>query len=176
MKIGVFYYPEQWPKEQWARDFNNMAGFGFEFTHMAEFSWTLLEPEEGKFDFTWLDEAINLAEKAGLKIILCTPSLCPPAWMGEKYPEIYLVGSDGRRREHGIRANASISNLCYQNFVDKIVTAMAEHYGNDSRIWGWQIDNEPLAVPDYSPSARTAFQKWLKERYGTIDKLNERHG
>jgi beta-galactosidase len=173
LKIGAFYYPEQWPKDQWARDFNNMAGFGFEFTHMAEFSWTYLEPMEGSYDFLWLDEAIDLAAKAGLKIILCTPSLCPPAWMGDKYPEIYLVGSNGRRMEHGIRANASISNPRYREFVDKIVTAMGKHYGSDPRIWGWQVDNEPLATPDYSPSARNAFQKWLKERYGTIDKLNK---
>lgn len=172
MKIGVFYYPEQWPREQWERDFNNIASFGFEFTHLAEFSWTLLEPTEGEFDFTWLDEAINLADKAGLKVILCTPTLCPPAWMGNKYPEIYLVGSDGHRREHGVRANASVSNPRYLEFVDKIVTAMAEHYGNDSRIWGWQIDNEPLATPDYSPSARICFQEWLKEKYITIDSLN----
>lgn len=173
MKIGVFYYPEQWPREQWERDFSNMAGFGFEFTHLAEFSWTFLEPGEGEYDFNWLDEAIDLAAKAGLKIILCTPSLAPPAWMGNKYPEIYLVGSNGRRKEHGIRANASLSNPRYREFVDKIVTAMAERYGSDPRIWGWQLDNEPLATPDYSPSARSAFQKWLKERYKTIDKLNE---
>lgn len=172
MKIGVFYYPEQWPHEQWARDLNNIARFGFEFTHFAEFSWTLLEPAEGTYEFAWLDEAIDLAAKAGLKVILCTPSLCPPAWMGDKYPEIYLVGSDGRRREHGIRANASLSNPRYREFADRIAKAMGEHYGRDTRIWGWQLDNEPLATPDYSPSARIAFQKWLKRKYGSIDNLN----
>jgi beta-galactosidase len=172
MKIGVYYYPEQWPREQWSRDFKNIAGYGFEFTHLAEFSWTFLEPKEGVYDFSWLDEAIDLAAKAGLKVILCTPTLCPPAWMGNKYPEIYLVGSDGRRREHGIRANASLSNPEYQKYVDKIVTAMADHYADDHRIWGWQIDNEPLATPDFSPSSKKAFQKWLKEKYGTIDKMN----
>jgi beta-galactosidase len=172
MKIGVYYYPEQWPKDQWKRDFENIARLGFEFTHLAEFSWTFLEPEEGKFDFSWLDEAIDLASGSGLKVIMCTPTLCPPAWMGEKYPEIYLVGSDGLRREHGIRANASLSNLHYQKYVDRIVTVIAEHYRNDARIWGWQIDNEPLATSDYSRSAQVAFQQWLKERYGNIDKMN----
>lgn len=172
MKIGVFYYPEQWPREQWQRDFTNMTRFGFEFTHMAEFAWTFLEPEEGKFDFSWLDEAIAMADKAGLKVIICTPSLTPPAWMYEKHPEIYLVGGDGRRREHGIRANSSLTNPEYRRFVNRVVEELAKHYGNDNRIWGWQLDNEPLATPDYSPSARNAFHDWLKRRYGTIDKLN----
>jgi beta-galactosidase len=173
MSIGVYYYPEHWPRQQWERDLNNIARLGFEFTHFAEFSWALLEPEEGKFEFGWLDEAIDLAAKAGLKVIMCTPSQCPPAWMGEKYPEIYLVGSDGRRHEHGIRADGSLSNPRYQAYVGAIVKAMAEHYGHDPRIWGWQVDNEPQAIPDYSPSARLAFQAWLKGRYGTIEKLNE---
>ena len=172
MKIGVFYYPEQWPENQWERDFNNIAKLGFEFTHLAEFSWTYIEPEEGRFDFRWLDKAVDMAYKAGLKIIMCTPTLCPPAWMGDRYPEIYLVGSDGRRREHGIRANASLSNPVYRDFAEKIVKAFAEHYGSDQRIWGWQVDNEPLAVADYSPSALEAFRIWLKKRYITIDKLN----
>jgi beta-galactosidase len=176
MKIGVYYYPEQWPREQWERDFNNMARYGFEFTHLAEFSWTFLEPEENVFDFKWLDEAIDLANKAGLKVILCTPTLCPPAWMGNKYPEIYLTGSDGRLREHGIRANASLTNPIYKKYVDIIVTKLAEHYANDPRIWGWQCDNEPLAIADFSSSSREAFQKWLQDRYGTIDNMNSAWG
>ncbi len=176
MKIGVYYYPEQWPHDQWERDLNNISRLGFEFTHFAEFSWVLLEPEEGKFDFSWLDEAVDLASRAGLKVIMCTPTLCPPAWMSEKYPEIYLTGADGRRREHGNRANASITNPVYRNYCDKIVAAMAEHYSDDKRIWGWQVDNEPLAVPDYSPSARKSFQEWLLAKYQTIEALNSSWG
>lgn len=176
MKIGVYYYPEQWPREQWIRDFENISSLGFEFIHMAEFSWTFLEPRDGVYDFEWLDDAINLADKAGLKVILCTPTLCPPAWMGNKYPEIYLIGSDGRSREHGIRANASLTNPLYLKYTDKIVEALAEHYADDLRIWGWQIDNEPLATPDFSSSSKLAFQKWLQQRYGTIDKMNSAWG
>jgi len=173
MEIGAFYYPEQWPEEQWERDLNNMAGLGFDFTHFAEFSWAFLEPVEGRYDFAWLDKAVDLAAKAGLKVIMCTPSLAPPAWMGEKYPEIYLTGPDGRRKEHGIRANASITDSVYRYFVQRITHELGKRYGDDPRICGWQLDNEPLAVPDYSPSARRAFQHWLKNRYGTIDSLNK---
>lgn len=173
MRIGVFYYPEQWPKAQWERDFKNMARHGFEFTHLAEFAWTFLEPEEGHFDFAWLDEAITLAAQAGLKVILCTPSLTPPAWMSAKYPDIYLMGGEGQRRQHGIRANASLTHPKYRQYVRRIVQKLGERYGQDQRIWGWQLDNEPLATPDYSEAARQAFQAWLKDRYSTIDSLNQ---
>jgi beta-galactosidase len=172
MSFGVYYYPEQWPKQQWKRDLNNIRKLGFEFTHFGEFAWTFLEPEEREYDFKWLDDALSLAQKAGLKVILCTPTPCPPAWMGEKYPEIYLVDESGRRREHGNRANQSVTDKKYLAFVKKIVTELGKRYGNNKNIIGWQIDNEPGATPDYSPSARKAFQHWLKKRYGSIDSLN----
>ena len=176
MKIGVYYYPEQWPESQWDRDFHNMAALGFEFTHFAEFAWGFLEPADGKFEFAWLDRAVDLAAKAGLKVILCTPTPCPPAWMGEKYPEIYLVGGDGRRREHGTRANGSLANDVFVRYTKRIVEELGRRYGKDPRVWGWQLDNEPSAPPDYSPAARAKLQAWLKKKYGTIDALNAAWG
>jgi beta-galactosidase len=176
MKIGVYYYPEHWPEAQWDRDFRKMAELGFEFTHFAEFAWGFLEPAAGKFEFAWLDRAIELAARHGLKVILCTPTPCPPAWMGEKYPEIYLVGGEGRRREHGTRANGSLANDVFVRYTKRIVEQLGRRYGKDARIWGWQLDNEPSAPYDYSPSARTKFQAWLKEKYGTIEAMNKAWG
>lgn len=176
MSFGVFYYPEQWPRDQWQRDLNGIAKLGFGFTHMAEFSWTYLEPEEGRFDFTWLDHAIDLADKAGLRVILGTPSAALPAWMGEHYPEVYRVDEHGQRHEHGIRAEVSLSNPRYQAFVTRLVTAMAQHYGHDRRVWGWQVDNEPGSFADYSDSARLAFQQWLKDKYGSVEAMNAAWG
>jgi beta-galactosidase len=176
MRIGVYYYPEQWPAEEWDRDFENMAAMGFEFTHFAEFAWAFLEPSDGMFDFAWLDRAVDLAAKHGLKVILCTPTPCPPAWLGEKYPEIYLVGADGRRREHGTRANGSLADDVFVRYSKRIVTELGRRYGKDARVWGWQLDNEPSAPPDYSPAARAKFQAWLRAKYGTIAALNEAWG
>ena len=176
MSVGLFYYPEQWPRSQWKRDIENIANLGFDFTHYAEFAWAFLEPEEDRFDFAWLDEAIDLAAKAGLRVVLGTPSAAPPSWMGARYPEIYRVDEHGRRHEHGIRAEASLANTTYQGFVDRIVTRLAERYGADRRVWGWQLDNEPGTFSDYSDSARHAFRQWLREKYGDIDRMNAAWG
>ena len=176
MQVGAFYYPEQWPRAQWARDLEGIARLGFDFTHLAEFAWTYLEPAEGRFDFTWLDSAITLAHRAGLRVILGTPSAAPPSWMGARYPEVYRVDERGRRHEHGIRAEVSLANPRYRAFVDRVVTRLAQRYGRDPRVWGWQLDNEPGTFADFSPSARRAFQRWLRRRYGTVTALNAAWG
>ena len=87
---GVYYYPEHWDESQWERDFKKMHELGFEFTHFAEFAWAQLEPEEGRYDFAWLDKAVALAAKYDLKVIMCTSTATPPVWMSRKYPEILL--------------------------------------------------------------------------------------
>ena len=179
MKLGVYYYPEQWPKNQWERDIKNIAAMGFQFTHYAEFAWTYMEPEEGKYEFGWLDEAVDLAAKNGLKVIMCTPSAAPPVWLTEKYPETLIQNADGITQQHGSREHCSWSSQKYRELNEKIVTELAKRYGNDKRIWGWQIDNEPSHYgidAEYGPVARASFIKWLKKKYGNIDKLNETWG
>ncbi|HWT02699.1 MAG TPA: beta-galactosidase [Pyrinomonadaceae bacterium] len=176
MSVGVYYYPEHWPREQWERDFANMEKMGFEFVHMAEFAWAFMEPEEGKFDFEWLDHAVALAARHNLRVILCTPTPTPPAWMYEKYPNAYLVGQDGRRREHGSRGNNALADPDYRRLTERVVTEMAKRYGRNPAVWGWQLDNEPQGFPDYSPSAQSAFRDWLRARYKTVDVLNREWG
>jgi len=176
MKIGVYYYPEHWPEEQWDRDFAKMEEMGFEFVHMGEFGWGFMEPQEGRFDFAWLDRAIELAVRHHLRVILCTPTPCPPAWLAETHPEIFLVTAEGRREEHGSRANNALADPTYLHYCERIITEMARRYGGNPAVWGWQLDNEPSAHPDYSPSALQAFQEWLQARYKTIDVLNREWG
>ena len=176
MRVGVYYYPEHWPEGEWDRDFANIERLGFEFVHMGEFAWAFMEPEEGRFDFAWLDRAVELAARHHLKVILCTPTPTPPAWMAEKYPEIFLVGADGRRREHGSRGNNALADPTYLRFTERVVMQLASRYGKNPAVWGWQLDNEPGAPPDYGPSAQAAFRDWLRARYQTIDVLNREWG
>ena len=175
MTIGSYYYPEQWPHEYWERDIKKMAEVGFDFTHFAEFAWTFMEPEEGRFDFAWLDEAVELAHKNGIKVVMCTPSPTPPVWLIQKHPDVLMVNADGRTIQHGARQQASWSSPVYREYVAKIVEAMGKHYTNDKRIWGWQLDNEPshYGQYDYSPAAQEGFRKWLRAKYICIDSLNK---
>lgn len=178
IETGVYYYPEAWDSSQWDRDFGNMAKMGFEFTHFAEFSWAMLEPTEGQYDFKWLDKAIDLAAKHGLKVILCTPTATPPVWLTKKYPEVLLTKENGQKAMHGTREHYSWSSRKYRELTEKIVNEMAMRYGNDNRIWGWQIDNEPshYGTVDYGPEVASNFRVWLKKKYTSIENLNNAWG
>src|SRR4051812_49590887 len=96
MKIGTYYYPEQWPREQWARDFDNIVAMGLQIVHMAEFAWFSLEPRPGEFRFEWLDECLEMARQRKLDVILCTPTAAPPVWLADEFPQTLPGGEYGR--------------------------------------------------------------------------------
>lgn len=174
---GAYYYPEHWDESQWERDLKQMHELGFEFTHFAEFAWAQLEPEEGQYDFGWLDRAVALAAKHQLKVILCTSTATPPVWLTRKYPEILLRNEDGTRLDHGARQHASFASPLYRKLAFRMIEKLAEHYGNDARVVGWQLDNEPAVQFDYNPQAEEAFRQYLREKYaGDIRALNAAWG
>jgi beta-galactosidase len=179
MTIGVYYYPEAWPESQWERDIANIKKLGFEYIHMSEFAWAFMEPEEGRYDFTWLDKSVALARKYGLKVVLCTPTATPPAWLSRNHPEILMVRGDGTRMNHGSREQADWSSPVYRKYAESIISKMAEHYGSNPTVWGWQLDNELShygAGMSYAPASQSSFRAWLREKYGTVSKLNEDWG
>ena len=177
--FGVYYYPEHWPEDQWERDIKRVAELGFDFIHYGEFAWARLEPADGKFDFTWMDRAIDLADKSGLKVVMCTPSPCIPAWLATEHPEVLAMDSSGSRLQHsGSRLTGSLANPIYQKYVARIAAELGKRYSKDKRVCGWQIGNEPhiQTGEDYSPSAMEAYVRWLKKKYVTIDALNASWG
>lgn len=174
-RIGVYYYPEAWPTNQWARDIGNIGKLGFEFVHMGEFAWAFMEPEEGKFNFDWLEENVRLCAAKGLKVVLCTPTPTPPVWLVRQYPGVLMVDSKGRRMDHGSREHACWSTETYRKQVAKIVTELAKRFGDNPAVWGWQIDNELSHYGKdycYCDECQRKFQAWLGAKYGTIDNLN----
>jgi beta-galactosidase len=179
MTIGVYYYPEAWPREQWARDFANIKKLDMEFVHMGEFAWAFMEPEEGRFDFAWLDECVRLAQQNGLKVVLCTPTPAPPVWLSKNHPEILMVDAEGRRMEHGTRQQACWSSPVYRAYVSRIVNELGRRYGSNPAVWGWQLDNELSHYgkePCFCDDCQASFRTWLRAKYGTIDNLNRDWG
>ena len=174
--VGAYYYPEHWDESQWDRDLKKIADMGFEFTHFAEFAWAQLEPQEGVFDFAWLDRAVALADKHGLKVIMCTSTATPPVWLVRKHPDVLIQNENGVQVDHGSRQHASFSNEYYRAYSQVLIEKLAEKYGQDERIMGWQIDNEPRRATDYGEDVQNRFRAWLKNKYKTIDALNQAWG
>lgn len=176
MLIGVDYYPEHWPEERWETDLKLMKEAGFNVVRVAEFSWVFLEPSEGQFDFSWLDEFLALANKYQISAILGTPTAVMPAWVARKYPDALATKKDGQKMVWGDRKNNCFSDGTYRLLSERIVRAMAEHYKNTPNVIGWQTDNEFGAPVCYCHTCLSSFQDWLKAKYGTLDSLNKAWG
>ncbi|MGJ8527911.1 beta-galactosidase [Maritalea sp.] len=179
LELGVCYYPEQWPKEMWADDARKMAALGLTWVRIAEFTWSLVEPSEGEFDWDWLDQAVDTLGKAGLQVVMCTPTAAPPKWLVDKHPEILPVDEHGNVRKFGARRHYCFSSDIYHEHAVRITKAFANRYGKNEFVHAWQVDNEygdHNTIYSYSDVAQTAFQKWLSARYEAIDCLNEAWG
>lgn len=178
LTLGVCYYPEHWPEALWEDDFRRMREMGIAVVRMAEFAWAIFEPEEGKFDFGMFHRVLELAHRYGLKVILGTPTAAPPAWLTHKYPEVLNADVTGDLYRHGLRRHTNYSSPKYRELCQRIVRRMVEAYKDHPAVIGWQIDNEFNCHMDvfYAETDHAAFREWLKDKYGTLDKLNEAWG
>ncbi len=176
--LGVCYYPEHWDKSLWSDDLRRMKEYGIEVIRIAEFAWNKFEPHEGEFDFSFFDEFMDLALEEHIKVIFCTPSATPPAWMSEKYPEILNADIDGNLIRHGQRRHCNLNSGKYRFFVSRITEKIAEHYSKYPNIIAWQLDNEINCECNlyYSESDHKAFREYLKNKFETLDALNEAIG
>lgn len=173
--FGVDYYPEHWPEERWPVDARLMADAGMNVVRLAEFAWSRMEPNDGIFAFEWLDRAIEILAKHGIQVILGTPTASPPPWLIQEHPGMFRVRDDGRRLTYGNRREYCPNHPQYQEYSQRIVTKMVEHYANHPSVIGWQIDNE-FGDRCFCPVCTLAFQNWLSRRYQTLDELNQKWG
>ena len=141
-------------------------------TRVGEFAWSRMEPSDGRIDLDWLDRAIRLAEKHHIAVVIGTPTDAPPAWLTSKYPDTLGTNADGRLREHGNRRQFSYSSPHYRQFCVRIATALAQRFGHDPNVIGWQIGNE-YTDESFDAATRTQFQHFLQQKYKTLDSLNQ---
>ena len=175
---GGDYNPEQWPEAVWAQDVALMKEAGVNLVSIGIFSWSLLEPREGEFDFGWMDRLFELLHAAGIRIDLGTPTASPPAWFFHTYPQARVVNREGVPLGFGSRGMVSPSSPDYRRLSTRIARELARRYGGHPALALWHVHNEYGAPVSecYSPTSSAAFRRWLAERYGSLGALNEAWG
>ncbi len=180
MYFGVDYYPEQWDASMLEDDLRNIVELGSNTIRIGEFAWHRMEKSEGTYDFSFFDNVIAKAKAAGLYVIFGTPTATLPAWLAKAHPEVLSEFDNGRKRSFGGRRNYCFNSPKYNEYSQKIVTALVTHYKDEDAIIAWQLDNE-FGHEDsdicYCDCCKTAFQQYLAKLYNNdIDKLNDTYG
>jgi beta-galactosidase len=174
MIFGVDYYPEHWDKSEWKNHAKLMKKGNFNTVRIAEFAWGRIETAENEFDFSWLDEVIEILASEGIKSIIGTPTATPPKWLVNKY-DIYMRDKYGRIRGYGSRRECCANNPQYIVRSKSIIEKVAKHYGSNPNVIAWQIDNEfgcHGSTRCYCDHCKRKFAKWLEHRYKDINELN----
>jgi len=175
---GGDYNPEQWPREVWDEDVRLMRQAGVNLVTVGIFAWAHLEPTEGRFDFGWLREVLDLMGEAGIGVDLATPTAAPPPWLTTRYPDVLPVDERGARYTHGSRQHFCICNPAYRRLALRIVERVAAELGDHEALRMWHAHNEYAChVPYcYCDHHARSFRSWLERRYGSVQALNEAWG
>ena len=180
MWLGVDYYPEQWDASLLEQDLDTIVELGCNVIRIAEFSWHLMEKQEGQYDFSFFDRVIEKAKERNLKVIMGTPTATIPAWLAKKHPDILSEFEGGKKRAFGGRHVYCFNSPHMYAYSEKIIRELVEHYKDEESIVAWQIDNEighEGSDVCYCENCQKAFQTYLSKKFaGDMDALNETYG
>ena len=169
---GGDYNPEQWPRDIWKEDMRILKKASINTATINVFSWAKLQPSENEYDFSELDDIFEMLTKENYNIILGTSTAALPAWMARKYPDVSRVDFEGRKHRHGHRHNHCPNSPNFQRFAKKLVYKLAERYGDHPNVKVWHISNE-YSGECYCDNCAKAFRVWVKDKYQTLDAVNE---
>ena len=170
---GVAYYPEYMPYDRLDQDVALMQKAGVSVVRIGESSWGLWEPEDGKFDFAWMDRTVERLQAANIRIIMGTPTYSIPAWLFKEHPEIVITKLGGQTISYGLRQNTDLANPTYRFYCERVIRKILEHYKNNPDIIGFQIDNETSSGGAANHDIQIGFEEYLKAKFKTVDELNK---
>ncbi len=173
--FGVAYYDEYMPYERLDLDIQMMKEAGINVVRIAESTWSTLEPQEGVYDFSHIDRVLNGMHKAGISIIIGTPTYAVPTWLVKKYPDVLAITPRGQN-QYGPRQNMDITNVHYRERAEKVIRKLLEHIKNHPAIIGYQIDNETKPYGTSGPAVQSLFVESMKKKYPSLDSLNKIFG
>lgn len=171
---GGDYNPDQWldMPEILSEDVRLMNLSGVNNASVAIFAWKTLEPEEGVYNFEWLDDVLDRLHAGGISVLLATPAGARPDWMDRDHPEVMRVGANRVRNLHGIRHNHCFTSPYYRKKVYEMNKKLAERYGNHPAVKMWHVNNE-YGGECHCDYCQKAFRDWLREKYhNDINELN----
>ena len=140
--FGADYNPEQWPEQVWAQDVSLMREAGVNLVSLGIFSWALLEPNEGHYDFGWLDRVVDLLHEGGIAVDMATATASPPPWFSRAHPDSLPVLEDGTRLWWGSRQAYCPSSPDYRAAAVRLASTVAERYAEHPAVRMWHVNNE----------------------------------
>jgi beta-galactosidase len=170
--FGGDYNPEQWPRDVWREDVRLMQAAGVNLVTLGVFSWARLEPAPGEYDLDWMREVLDLLHRSGIAVDLATPTASPPPWLGVLYPETLPRTAEGVQLTYGSRNQFAPSSPVYRERAAAVTRAVVRSFVDHPGVVMWHVGNE-LGQVDFSDQSAAAFRRWLADRYGTIEELNE---
>lgn len=173
---GAAYYHEYMPYDRLDQDIELMKRSGLSVVRLGESTWSSFEPEDGRFEFAWMDRILDKLHGAGIKVIFGTPTYSIPPWLYHKHPEVLVTYLGGRKAEYGLRQNMDISSPTYRQYCERIIRKLMAHYRDHPSIIGYQIDNETSNYGTAGPAVQAGFVEYLKKKFGTVEALNRDWG
>ncbi len=170
--FGAAYYPEYMPYDRMKKDMEMMKRAGMNTLRIAESTWSSLEPEDGRFDFSYIDGVLEAAKAGGMSVIIGTPTYALPPWLVKKEPEI-IVEQKGGRALYGARQLMDIVHPTYRFHAERVIRQLAKHTAKHGTVIGFQIDNETKHYGNYGKYAQELFMNYLRERFVTTEALNQ---
>ncbi len=170
---GVAYYSEYMPYDRLDKDVQMMKDAGISVVRVGESTWSLYEPQNGTFEFAWMDRILDKMQQAGIKVILGTPTYSIPAWLAHEHPEVLAQYARGGQAYYGIRQNTDISNPAFLFYSERIIRKMMEHFAKHPAIIGFQVDNETTSGNANNDDVFTGFVRYVKNKFPSLDTLNK---